>query len=226
MINLKEGTNPQDTVNKHQLNQIEVSLLKLDGGNKMTGDLNLNGQKLVFPGEIDMDRKLTTNLDTKTDDDLSAVNMITLKNKLLDKADNSRVHLKNVKLYVDNNFLESHEDIDMHDKEIYNLQTRLDDLTQSPDLNAYYKDQSRVINKEYIHNRCLINDNKDADFDLKQKLITNCELRYSLYDNVTLVPKKYVDDKIKTNVIDTNEFIKKNSNENTMQSDLNMNKLI
>ena len=165
-----------------------------------------------------MDRKLITNLDTKVDDDLSAVNMITLKNKLFDKADNSRVNLKADKLYVDNNFFEIGEDIDMRDKEIYNLQTRLDDLAQSPDLGAYYKDQSRVINKEYIHNRCLINDDKDSDFDLKQKLITNCELAESLYDGATLVPKKYVDNKLKTN-----EFIKKNSNDNVMQSDLNMN---
>ena len=218
IINLKEGTDPQDAVSKHQLNQVEANFLKLDGRNKMAGDLNLNGKKLIFPGEIDMDRKLITNLDTKVDDDLSAVNMITLKNKLFDKADNSRVNLKADKLYVDNNFFEIGEDIDMRDKEIYNLQTRLDDLTQSPDLGAYYKDQSRVINKEYIHNRCLINDDKDSDFDLKQKLITNCELAESLYDDATLVPKKYVDNKLKTN-----EFIKKNSNDNVMQSDLNMN---
>ena len=218
IINLKEGTDPQDAVSKHQLNQVEVNFLKLDGRNKMAGDLNLNGKKLIFPGEIDMDRKLITNLDTKADDDLSAVNMITLKNKLFDKADNSRVNLKADKLYVDNNFFEIGEDIDMRDKEIYNLQTRLDDLTQTPDLGAYYKDQSRVINKEYIHNRCLINDDKDSDFDLKQKLITNCELAESLYDDATLVPKKYVDNKLKTN-----EFIKKNSNDNVMQSDLNMN---
>ena len=218
IINLKEGTDPQDAVSKHQLNQVEANFLKLDGRNKMVGDLNLNGKKLIFPGEIDMDRKLITNLDTKADDDLSAVNMITLKNKLTDKADNSRVNLKADKLYVDHNFFEIGEDIDMHDKEIYNLQTRLNDLAQSPDLGAYYKDQNRVINKEYIHNRCLINDDKDSDFDLKQKLITNCELAESLYDDATLVPKKYVDNKLKTN-----EFIKKNSNDNIMQSDLNMN---
>ena len=108
----------------------------------------------------------------------------------------------------------------MRDKEIYNLQTRLDDLTQSPDLGAYYKDQSRVINKGYIHNRCLVNDDKDSDFDLKQKLITNCELAESLYDDATLVPKKYVDNKIKNiNVnVDISNLMKKKSD-----SDLDMN---
>ena len=111
-----------------------------------------------------MDRKMITNLDTKIDDDILAVNMITLKNKLNVKSGNSRVNLKADKSYVENSFFEIGEDIDMRDKEIYNLQTRLDDLTQSPDLGAYYKDQSRVIDKEYIHNRCLINDDKRFRF--------------------------------------------------------------
>ena len=209
IINLKEGTDPKDAVNKHQLNQVETNFLKLDGSNKMSGDLDLNGKKIVFPGQIDMNNKLILNLLTKADDDLSAVNMITLKNKLLLKADNSRVNLKADKLYVDHNFFEIGEDIDMRDKEIYNLQTKLDDLKQSPDLNAYYKDQSLVINKEYIHNRCLINDDKDSDFDLKQKLITNCDLTESLYDDATLVPKKYVDNVFQN--LDTSDFFKKNS---------------
>ena len=58
----------------------------------MTGDLDLRGNKIIFPGEIDMDRKLITNLDTDQNQDLSAVNMVTLKNK---------VRLKGDKNYVD-----------------------------------------------------------------------------------------------------------------------------
>ena len=45
----------------------------------MTGDLDLRGQKLINPGAIEMNRKLITNLDTDENNDLSAVNMITLK---------------------------------------------------------------------------------------------------------------------------------------------------
>ena len=45
----------------------------------MTGDLDLRGQKLINPGEIEMNRKLITNLNTDENNDLSAVNMITLK---------------------------------------------------------------------------------------------------------------------------------------------------
>ena len=53
--------------------------LQVDGSSHMTGDLDLRGQKLINPGEIEMNRKLITNLDTDEDNDLSAVNMITLK---------------------------------------------------------------------------------------------------------------------------------------------------
>ena len=45
----------------------------------MTGDLDLRGNRLILPGEINMDRKLIKNLDVDETDDLSAVNMATLK---------------------------------------------------------------------------------------------------------------------------------------------------
>ena len=57
----------------------------------MTGDLDLRGNKIIFPREIDMDRKLITNLDTDQNQDLSAVNMATLKNKVRPKADKNYV---------------------------------------------------------------------------------------------------------------------------------------
>ena len=57
----------------------------VDGSTHMTGDLDLRGNKLIFPSEIDMDRKLITNLDTDENDDLSAVNMITMKNEAAKK---------------------------------------------------------------------------------------------------------------------------------------------
>ena len=97
LVNVDEGDNNQDVVNKHQLdvglqtkpNKIDVLLL--DGTTHMTGDLNLRGNKIILPGEIDMDQKLITNLDTNENQDLSAVNMITLKNKVEPKADKDYV---------------------------------------------------------------------------------------------------------------------------------------
>ena len=45
----------------------------------MTGNLDLRGQNLINPGEVKMNRKLITNLNTDENNDLSAVNMVTLK---------------------------------------------------------------------------------------------------------------------------------------------------
>ena len=97
LINVDEGENNQDVVNKHQLDvglqtkPNKTSVLLLDGTTHMVGDLDLRGNKIILPGEIQMDQKLITNLDTDENQDLSAVNMITLKNKVEPKADKNYV---------------------------------------------------------------------------------------------------------------------------------------
>ena len=68
-----------DTGFETKLTQLKADSLQIDGSSHMTGDLDLRGQKLINPGEIEMNRKLITNLGTDEDNDLSAVNMITLK---------------------------------------------------------------------------------------------------------------------------------------------------
>ena len=84
-------------MNKHQLDvglqtkPNKTSVLLLDGTTHMVGDLDLRGNKIILPGEIQMDQKLITNLDTDENQDLSAVNMITLKNKVEPKADKNYV---------------------------------------------------------------------------------------------------------------------------------------
>ena len=97
LVNVDEGENNQDVVNKHQLDvglqtkPNKTFVLLLDGTTHMVGDLDLRGNKIILPGEIQMDRKLITNLDTDENQDLSAVNMITLKNKVEPKADKNYV---------------------------------------------------------------------------------------------------------------------------------------
>ena len=97
LVNVDEGENNQDVVNKHQLDvglqtkPNKTDVLLLDGTSHMVGDLDLRGNKIILPGEIQMDRKLITNLDTDENQDLSAVNMITLKNKVEPKADKDDV---------------------------------------------------------------------------------------------------------------------------------------
>ena len=97
LANVGEGVDNDDAVIKHQM---EVGLstkpdptdvLLLDGRNHMTGDLDLRGNNIILPGEIDMDRKLIVNLDVDPNQDLSAVNMATLKNKVGPKTDKNYV---------------------------------------------------------------------------------------------------------------------------------------
>ena len=88
LANLSEAVDAADAITKHQLevgvaNKVDSTrVLLLDGRNHMTGDLDMRGNKIIFPGEINMNRKLITNLDTDQNQDLSAVNMATLKQKV------------------------------------------------------------------------------------------------------------------------------------------------
>ena len=103
MVNLAEAVDADDAITKHQM---EVGLaskadptnvLLLDGRNHMTGDLDMRGNKIILPGEIDMNRKKITNLDTDQNQDLSAVNMATLKTTIRQKVNKSYVDAKFVK---------------------------------------------------------------------------------------------------------------------------------
>ena len=83
LTNVAEGTENSDAVTKHQVDTLKIQLkadsLQVDGSSHMTGDLDLRGNKLILSGEINVNRKLITNLDVDEDNDLSAVNMVTLK---------------------------------------------------------------------------------------------------------------------------------------------------
>ena len=91
LANLAEAVDADDAITKHQMEvglagKVDsTSVLLLDGRNHMTGDLDMRGNKIILPGKIDMNRKLITNLATDQNQDLSAVNMTTLKQKVDEK---------------------------------------------------------------------------------------------------------------------------------------------
>ena len=93
VVNLAEAVDADDAITKHQMEvglagkADPTSVLLLDGRNHMTGDLDMRGNKIILPGEINMNRKLITNLDTDQNQDLSAVNMATLKTTIRQKVD-------------------------------------------------------------------------------------------------------------------------------------------
>ena len=90
LANVGQGLDDDDAVVMHQLTSLDTGLktklsqlkadsLQVDGSSHMTGDLDLRENKLILSGEINMNRKLIKNLDVDENDDLSAVNMVTLK---------------------------------------------------------------------------------------------------------------------------------------------------
>ena len=103
LANLAEAVDADDAITKHQMEvglsnkSDQTNVLLLDGRNHMTGDLDMRGNKIILPGEIDMNRKLITNLDTDPNQDLSAVNMATLKTNIGQKVDKKYVDDENAK---------------------------------------------------------------------------------------------------------------------------------
>ena len=109
LANVGQGVDADDAVVMHQmesfdtdletkLTQLKADSLQVDGSSHMTGDLDLRGQKLINPGEIEMNRKLITNLHTDEENDLSAVNMITLKKFHPDAPEPTHEVTKNIDL--------------------------------------------------------------------------------------------------------------------------------
>ena len=103
LANLAEGVDAADAITKHQMEvglsskSDQTNVLLLDGRNHMTGDLDMRGNKIILPSGIDMNRKLITNLDTDQNQDLSAVNMATLKTNIRQKVDKKYVDDENAK---------------------------------------------------------------------------------------------------------------------------------
>ena len=136
LVNVDEGENNQDVVNKHQLDvglqtkPNKTDVLLLNGTTHMAGDLDLRGNKIILPGEIQMDQKLITNLNTDENQDLSAVNMITLKNKVEPKADKDYVDFEITKqsALINNTFVKKtgdqmNGDLNMNNNFIQNVAT-------------------------------------------------------------------------------------------------------
>ena len=140
LTNVGVATGGNEAVTKSQLDQKpdSSSVLLLNRQNHMTGDLDLRGNKLILPGEINMNRKLIKNLDTDETDDLSAVNMAALKKFSSTSADidlQDKFNIKNSKqqsfahLAANYDNLVSYSDVKniFHSrKETFPMQTALD----------------------------------------------------------------------------------------------------
>ena len=199
LANVADGVDSDDAVTKQQMENAlstkpnSTDVILVDGSTHMTGDLDLRGNSIILPGEIDMNRKLITNMDTDENQDLCAVNMATL-NKVVDEAFEKDIDLQdnyNVKnskqqsfAYLSSNYdnLVSYDDVQnifLSRKKTFAMETGLDmgNNTIFNVKNPTVADQG--VNKRYVdglHSHTLLTDGTNkpmANIDFNRKRITN-----------------------------------------------------
>ena len=199
LANVADGVDSDDAVTKQQMESAlstkpnSTDVILVDGSTHMTGDLDLRGNNIILPGEIDMNRKLITNMDTDENQDLCAVNMTTLK-KVVDEAFEKDIDLQdnyNVKNSKQQSFadlslnydnLVSYNDVEnifLSRKKTFSMETALDmgNNTIFNVKNPTVADQG--ANKRYVdslHSHTLLTDGTNkptANIDFNRKRITN-----------------------------------------------------
>ena len=149
----------------------------------MTGDLDLRGQKLINPGEIKMNRKLITNLNTDEDNDLSAVNMITLKKYHPDVPEHTHEVTKDIDLKELFNVVKSKQ------RNLNELKTHYDSLVSFEEVNENFlsRQEEFPMQTQLNMNHNSITNLKDPEFggeaatkkyvdDIETKLLSDVAL--------------------------------------------------
>ena len=187
LTNVAEGTGDSDAVTKHQVDTLKIQLkadsLQIDGSSHMTGDLDLRGQKLINPGEIKMNRKLITNLDTDEENDLSAVNMITLKKFHPDVPAHTHEVTKDIDLKELFNVIQSKQ------RSLNELKTHYDSLVSFEEVNENFlsRQEEFPMQTQLNMNHNSITNLKDPEFggeaatkkyvdDIETKLLSDVAL--------------------------------------------------
>ena len=172
-----------DTSFETKLTQLKADSLQIDGSSHMTGDLDLRGQKLINPGEIEMNRKLITNLNTDEDNDLSAVNMITLKKFHPDVPAHTHEVTKDIDLKELFNVIQSKQ------RSLNELKTHYDSLVSFEEVNENFlsRQEEFPMQTQLNMNHNSITNLKDPEFggeaatkkyvdDIETKLLSDVAL--------------------------------------------------
>ena len=194
LANVGQGVNDDDAVVMQQiasldtsfetkLTQLKADSLQVDGSSHMTGDLDLRGNKLINPGEIEMNRKLITNLNTDEDNDLSAVNMITLKKFHPDVPAHTHEVTKDIDLKELFNVIQSKQ------RSLNELKTHYDSLVSFEEVNENFlsRQEEFPMQTQLNMNHNSITNLKDPEFggeaatkkyvdDIETKLLSDVAL--------------------------------------------------
>ena len=172
-----------DTSFETKLTQLKADSLQIDGSSHMTGDLDLRGNKLINPGEIEMNRKLITNLNTDENNDLSAVNMITLKKFHPDVPAHTHEVTKDIDLKELFNVIQSKQ------RSLNELKTHYDSLVSFEEVNENFlsRQEEFPMQTQLNMNHNSITNLKDPEFggeaatktyvdDIETKLLSDVAL--------------------------------------------------
>ena len=194
LANVGQGVNDDDAVVMQQITSLDTSFetkltqlkadsLQIDGSSHMTGDLDLRGQKLINPGEIEMNRKLITNLNTDENNDLSAVNMITLKKFHPDVPAHTHEVTKDIDLKELFNVIQSKQ------RSLNELKTHYDSLVSFEEVNENFlsRQEEFPMQTQLNMNHNSITNLKDPEFggeaatkkyvdDIETKLLSDVAL--------------------------------------------------
>ena len=250
LTNVAEGTGDSDAVTKHQVDTLKIQLkadsLQIDGSSHMTGDLDLRGNKLINPGEIEMNRKLITNLNTDENNDLSAVNMITLKKFHPDVPAHTHEVTKDIDLKELFNVIQSKQ------RSLNELKTHYDSLVSFEEVNENFlsRQEEFPMQTQLNMNHNSITNLKDPEFggeaatkkyvdDIETKLLSDVALELIKKIDVGEIDMKgeriinlgnplYSSDAINTSYLHSFMSAYLNTDGGTMegQIDMNNNKII
>ena len=257
LANVGQGVNDDDAVVMQQiasldtsfetkLTQLKADSLQIDGSSHMTGDLDLRGQKLINPGEIEMNRKLITNLNTDENNDLSAVNMITLKKFHPDVPAHTHEVTKDIDLKELFNVIQSKQ------RSLSELKTHYDSLVSFEEVNENFlsRQEEFPMQTQLNMNHNSITNLKDPEFggeaatkkyvdDIETKLLSDVALELIKKIDVGEIDMKgeriinlgnplYSSDAINTSYLHSFMSAYLNTDGGTMegQIDMNNNKII
>ena len=235
-----------DTSFETKLTQLKADSLQIDGSSHMTGDLDLRGQKLINPGEIEMNRKLITNLNTDENNDLSAVNMITLKKFHPDVPAHTHEVTKDIDLKELFNVIQSKQ------RSLNELKTHYDSLVSFEEVNENFlsRQEEFPMQTQLNMNHNSITNLKDPEFggeaatkkyvdDIETKLLSDVALELIKKIDVGEIDMKgeriinlgnplYSSDAINTSYLHSFMSAYLNTDGGTMegQIDMNNNKII
>ena len=235
-----------DTSFETKLTQLKADSLQIDGSSHMTGDLDLRGNKLINPGEIEMNRKLITNLNTDENNDLSAVNMITLKKFHPDVPAHTHEVTKDIDLKELFNVIQSKQ------RSLNELKTHYDSLVSFEEVNENFlsRQEEFPMQTQLNMNHNSITNLKDPEFggeaatkkyvdDIETKLLSDVALELIKKIDVGEIDMKgeriinlgnplYSSDAINTSYLHSFMSAYLNTDGGTMegQIDMNNNKII